>query len=158
MKVTSCRRPRLRQSAVKALHRRSFFFPDRTEPTYRPRWIQAKAIGVLAGRGRLLDQLAQPVDVLVGGALGGEAGERDLDEHAGLQQLVEVHGVGGEHRRDAVTTAISTAVVMVVAAVSPHDAWEQPILRAFDTAFGIAVGLAASWIGLRLTAPRVMTA
>jgi uncharacterized membrane protein YccC len=47
---------------------------------------------------------------------------------------------------DVATTAITTAVVMVVAAVSPHDAWEQPILRLFDTALGIAVGLIASSI------------
>jgi uncharacterized membrane protein YccC len=53
---------------------------------------------------------------------------------------------------DIITTAIATAVVMVVAALNPHDAWEQPILRAFDTAVGIAVGLAASWLALRLTA------
>lgn len=33
------------------------------------------------------------------------AGERDLDERAGLQQLVEVHGIGGEHRGDAVAHA-----------------------------------------------------
>jgi hypothetical protein len=39
---------------------------------------------------------------------------------------------------------------MVVAAVSPHDAWEQPILRLFDTSLGIAVGLIASTIAARL--------
>jgi uncharacterized membrane protein YgaE (UPF0421/DUF939 family) len=55
-------------------------------------------------------------------------------------------------RRDdlVVTAAITTAVVMVVAAVSPHDAWQQPILRGVDTAVGIAVGVAASLIALRL--------
>jgi hypothetical protein len=42
MKVTSCRRPRLLQSAAKALHRRSFFFDDRTDPPQPPRWIRAK--------------------------------------------------------------------------------------------------------------------
>jgi hypothetical protein len=31
----------------------------------------------------------------------GEAGERDLDEHPRLQQLVELDRVGGEHRGDA---------------------------------------------------------
>jgi uncharacterized membrane protein YccC len=47
-------------------------------------------------------------------------------------------------RDDLVITAgITTAVVMVVAAVSPQDAWQQPILRAVDTAVGIAVGVAA---------------
>jgi hypothetical protein len=42
-------------------------------------------------------------------------------------------------------------VLIGVAAVSPHDAWEQPILRAFDTGVGIAVGLAAPSIALGLT-------
>lgn len=53
---------------------------------------------------------------------------------------------------DVVTTAITTAVVMVAAAVSPQHAWEQPILRLFDTAVGIAVGLAAAWAGRELIA------
>jgi uncharacterized membrane protein YgaE (UPF0421/DUF939 family) len=54
------------------------------------------------------------------------------------------------HDDMVVTAAITTAVLMVVAAVSPHDAWQQPILRGVDTAVGIAVGLVASWIALRL--------
>ena len=52
---------------------------------------------------------------------------------------------------DAVTAGITTAVVMVVAAVTPHDAWQEPILRLADTAIGIAVGLAAALVGSRLT-------
>jgi uncharacterized membrane protein YccC len=56
---------------------------------------------------------------------------------------------------DAVTAAIGTTVVMVVAAVTPHDAWEQPILRFADTLIGVAVGVGAAWIGLRLLRPRV---
>jgi uncharacterized membrane protein YccC len=53
---------------------------------------------------------------------------------------------------ELVTTAgITTAVLMVVAAVSPHDAWQQPILRGVDTAVGTAVGVAASSIALRLS-------
>jgi len=51
-----------------------------------------------------------------------------------------------------ITATITTAVVMVVAALSPHDAWEQPILRLADTAIGTAVGVAAAWTGLRLAA------
>jgi uncharacterized membrane protein YccC len=51
--------------------------------------------------------------------------------------------------QDATTTGITTAVVMVVAALSPHNAWEQPILRLVDTVAGVAVGLAVAWIGLR---------
>jgi hypothetical protein len=48
---------------------------------------------------------------------------------------------------EIVTAAITPAVVIVVAVLSPHDALEQPILRAFDTAVGIAVGRAAGWAG-----------
>lgn len=47
---------------------------------------------------------------------------------------------------DAGVAGITTAVVMVAAALSPHDAWQQPLLRAVDTAVGIAIGLAASWL------------
>ena len=53
---------------------------------------------------------------------------------------------------DAVTAGITTAVVLVVAAISPRDAWQEPILRVADTAIGIAVGLAAGLVGSRLTA------
>ena len=46
---------------------------------------------------------------------------------------------------NAVTAGITTAVIMVVAAVSPQRAWQQPILRLADTIVGVAVGaLAAS--------------
>jgi hypothetical protein len=48
---------------------------------------------------------------------------------------------------DTITTGITIAVVMVVAALSPHDAWRQPILRVADTAVGVAVGVAAAWLG-----------
>jgi hypothetical protein len=49
---------------------------------------------------------------------------------------------------DAVTAAITTVVVMVVAELSPHDAWQQPILRPAGTATGVAAGVAAAWTGL----------
>ncbi len=42
---------------------------------------------------------------------------------------------------------------MVVAAVNPRNAWQQPILRFADPIIGVAVGVAAAWIGLRLTRP-----
>jgi len=48
---------------------------------------------------------------------------------------------------DAVTAGITTAVIMVVAAVSPQHAWEQPILRLADTVVGVAVGAIAAWAG-----------
>jgi uncharacterized membrane protein YccC len=44
-------------------------------------------------------------------------------------------------REDIITTAITTAVVMVVAAMSPQNAWMQPLLRLVDTIVGIAVGI-----------------
>jgi hypothetical protein len=44
-------------------------------------------------------------------------------------------------RDDIITTAITTAVVMAVAAMSPQDAWHQPLLRLVDTVVGIAVGV-----------------
>ena len=54
--------------------------------------------------------------------------------------------------QDAVTAAITTAIVLGVASLSPHDAWQQPILRLFDTALGTVVALGTAWITLRLTA------
>jgi uncharacterized membrane protein YccC len=56
---------------------------------------------------------------------------------------------------DAVTAAITTAVIMFSAEVSPHDAWQQPILRFADTVVGVAVGVAAAWIALRVIRPRI---
>jgi uncharacterized membrane protein YccC len=53
-------------------------------------------------------------------------------------------------RDDIVTTGITTVVVMVVAAMSPADAWQQPLLRLADTVVGIAVGVACKWVGSRL--------
>jgi uncharacterized membrane protein YgaE (UPF0421/DUF939 family) len=52
-----------------------------------------------------------------------------------------------ERRDDIVTTGITTVVIMVVAAMSPQDAWHQPLLRLVDTVVGIAVGVACKWIG-----------
>jgi hypothetical protein len=51
---------------------------------------------------------------------------------------------------DTITTGITIAVVMVVAALSPHAAWRQPILRLFDTAVGVSVGVVAAWLGSSL--------
>lgn len=61
--------------------------------------------------------------------------------------------LGGPH--DAITAAITTTVVMVVVAVSPHQAWQQPILRFSDTVIGVSVGIIAAWIGLRVIRPRI---
>jgi uncharacterized membrane protein YccC len=50
-------------------------------------------------------------------------------------------------RDEIVTTGITTTVVMVVAAMSPQDAWHQPLLRLADTVVGITIGVACKWIG-----------
>jgi uncharacterized membrane protein YccC len=51
---------------------------------------------------------------------------------------------------DIITTGITTAVVMVVAGISPQHAWIQPILRLVDTVVGVGVGIAAAWISLSI--------
>jgi uncharacterized membrane protein YccC len=58
---------------------------------------------------------------------------------------------------DAVTAAITTAVVMLIAAVTPQHAWQQPILRFVDTVVGVAVGVGAAWLGVRVIRPRITT-
>jgi uncharacterized membrane protein YgaE (UPF0421/DUF939 family) len=49
-------------------------------------------------------------------------------------------------REDIVTTAITTAVVMVVAAMDARHAWLQPLLRLLDTVVGIAIGIGVKWV------------
>jgi uncharacterized membrane protein YccC len=46
-------------------------------------------------------------------------------------------------RDDIVTVGITTAVVMV--AMSPEHAWQQPLLRLSDTVVGVAIGVAFRW-------------
>lgn len=53
-------------------------------------------------------------------------------------------------RDDIVTTGITTAVVMVVAGLSPDHAWQQPLLRLLDTVVGVAIGIACKWVVLLL--------
>jgi uncharacterized membrane protein YccC len=50
----------------------------------------------------------------------------------------------GGRPNDVVTAAITIAVIMVVARLSPHNAWQQPILRLGDTAVGVRVGVVAA--------------
>ena len=52
---------------------------------------------------------------------------------------------------DVVAATATTAVVLVIAEINPHHAWEQPILRLGDTAVGLAIGIGVSWLGLRAT-------
>ncbi|WP_035353683.1 FUSC family protein [Edaphobacter aggregans] len=51
---------------------------------------------------------------------------------------------------DIITTGITTAVVMVVAGISPQHAWIQPILRLVDTCVGVGVGIASARISLSI--------
>jgi uncharacterized membrane protein YccC len=51
---------------------------------------------------------------------------------------------------DIITAGITTAVVIVVAGISPEHAWKQPILRLIDTMVGIAVGMAGAWTAQKL--------
>jgi uncharacterized membrane protein YgaE (UPF0421/DUF939 family) len=39
---------------------------------------------------------------------------------------------------------------MVVAALSPHEAWRQPILRMIDTLIGIGVGIVFAIIAVKV--------
>jgi threonine/homoserine efflux transporter RhtA len=50
---------------------------------------------------------------------------------------------------DVVTTGITTAVVMVVGAISPDQAWKEPILRMVDTIAGVAERVLGAWISLQ---------
>ena len=55
---------------------------------------------------------------------------------------------------DVILASITTAVVMVAAALSPAPRWEQPILYLVVTSAGVAIGLVGAWVALRLTEPR----
>lgn len=54
---------------------------------------------------------------------------------------------------DVIVASITTAVVMVAAALSPAPRWEQPILYLVVTSVGVAVGLVGAWVALRFTEP-----
>ncbi|GIF75578.1 FUSC family protein [Asanoa siamensis] len=56
---------------------------------------------------------------------------------------------------DATTAAITTAVVLVVAEISPLDPWQQPILRLIDTLVGVIVGVGTAWLSLRFVHPHI---
>jgi uncharacterized membrane protein YccC len=81
--------------------------------------------------------------------------------------MAELIGIGAlalsllGRSEDIITTGITTAVVMVVAGISPLHAWKQPILRLVDTSVGIGVGIAAAWISLSIgsrSSPQRVTA
>jgi hypothetical protein len=52
--------------------------------------------------------------------------------------------------QDTMPASLATLVVLVIASIDPHNAWQQPILRFFDTVIGVAFGLAAVWLGLHV--------
>jgi hypothetical protein len=66
-------------------------------------------------------------------------------------------GVGGpaatllRRPQDAVIVGITTAIVLGVASLSPHDVWQQVTLRLVDTALATAVGLGTA--GSRCASP-----
>ncbi|SNT60176.1 Fusaric acid resistance protein-like [Asanoa hainanensis] len=70
----------------------------------------------------------------------------------GVSSLV---GLLTGRRGDATTAAITTAVVLVVAAISPVDPWQQPILRLVDTVIGVIIGVATAWLSLKLVHPHL---
>jgi len=70
---------------------------------------------------------------------------RDRARHSGRYRSRHDGDVLLGREDDIVTTGITTTVVLVVAAMSPEQAWQQPILRLFDTVVGIAVGVACKW-------------
>ena len=57
---------------------------------------------------------------------------------------------------DAVTAGITTTLIMVVAAITPQHAWQQPILRLADTVVGVAVGVVAAWAGTQVKRLRLV--
>lgn len=59
---------------------------------------------------------------------------------------------------DAVVAGVTTAVVMIVAMLEPHNPWQQPIRRFADTVVGVAIGMAAAWLGARVIRPRLARA
>src|SRR5216684_5988415 len=70
----------------------------------------------------------------------------------GLATLIGIGAVAMsllDRPEDVITTGITTAVVMVVAAISPDHAWKQPILRVMDTIVGVAVGFVGAWMSLK---------
>jgi hypothetical protein len=48
------------------------------------------------------------------------------------------------HSAEAPTTAITIVIVLVVAALSPREAQEEPVLRLVDSVVGVGVGLGVS--------------
>jgi len=54
---------------------------------------------------------------------------------------------------DIVTAGITTTVIMVVANLSPVDAWKEPILRLIDTLVGLVVGMVFAWIAATVIGP-----
>jgi uncharacterized membrane protein YccC len=50
-----------------------------------------------------------------------------------------------DRRDDIGVTAITTAVVVIVAASVPQDAWQQPVRRLIETIVGVAIGISCKW-------------
>jgi ABC-type branched-subunit amino acid transport system permease subunit len=60
--------------------------------------------------------------------------------------LIGTLGTTSLGRRDEIgLTAITTAVVMIVASSDSENALQQPLLRLVDTVTGIAIGVVCKW-------------
>jgi hypothetical protein len=91
-------------------------------------------LGVVGARGRLaLHDLPKPLDRLVLGLVGRQAGQRDLEQQARLEQLVERHGAGLEHHRDRVAEAAAHALL---GGSGDEDAAARPLGGADQVAAG----------------------
>ena len=94
---------------------------------YRDRLVKA-SVGqaeLVAGRivsARVLDRLRSAPDRRLVGALRRQPGQRDLEEHPRLEQLVQRHALGLEHRRDRLAHVTADARVRRVLDEHPAGA------------------------------------
>ena len=47
--------------------------------------------------------------------------------------------------QDTMPASLATIVVLVITAIDPHQAAQQPFMRLMDTAIGVVIGVAAVW-------------
>ena len=65
---------------------------------------------------------------------------------------LKTHGINSDSvAEDTMPASLATIVVLVIIGLDPHNAAQQPIMRLFDTAIGVVIGLAAVWAAGRVT-------
>ena len=52
--------------------------------------------------------------------------------------------------QDTMPASLATMVVLVITAIDPHHAAQQPFMRLMDTAIGVLIGVAAVWGAVRI--------